>query len=153
MTQTKLFLKPYLHLKPNQGFTLIEIMVVVIILGILATLVVPKVMSRPDEARQVAARQDISSIVQALNLYRLDNNRYPTAAQGLGALLKKPTLEPIPPNYKPEGYLNKMPVDPWGFNYQYLNPGLATEIEVISFGADSEPGGEGKNADISSSQL
>lgn len=137
----------------NRGFTLIEIMVVVVILGILATLVVPKVMSRPDEARQVAARQDIASIMQALNLYRLDNNRFPTADQGLDALIEKPTLEPAPKNYKPEGYLNKIPTDPWGSKYQYLNPGLKDEIEVISLGADGEPGGEQRNADISSAEL
>ncbi|MFN4327746.1 MAG: type II secretion system major pseudopilin GspG [Limnobacter sp.] len=136
---------------PRQsGFTLIEIMVVVVILGILATLVVPKIMGRPDEARGVAAKQDIASIMQALNLYRLDNSRYPSNEQGLKALVERPTTEPQPSNYKQGGYLSKVPTDPWGNPYQYLNPGLKGEIDVMSFGADGKPGGEGINADIGS---
>ncbi|MEW6611934.1 MAG: type II secretion system major pseudopilin GspG [Pseudomonadota bacterium] len=135
------------------GFTLIEIMVVVVILGILAALVVPKIMSRPDEARIVAARQDISAILQALKLYKLDNYRYPTTEQGLQALAVKPTTQPIPPNWKPGGYLEKLPKDPWGNNYQYLNPGTHGEIDVFSLGADGAPGGEGNDADIGSWNL
>lgn len=136
-----------------QGFTLIEIMVVVVILGILATLVVPKIMGRPDEARAVAAKQDISSIMQALNLYRLDNGRYPSTEQGLQALVQKPTTEPVPSNYKQGGYVGKVPTDPWGNPYQFLNPGLKGEVDVQSFGADGKPGGEGINADIGSWNL
>lgn len=142
------------HLKSNNsGFTLIEIMVVVVILGILATLVVPKIMGRPDEAKQIAAKQDISSIMQALNLYRLDNSRYPSTAQGLQALVTKPEQAPVPTNYKSGGYLSKLPIDPWGTAYQYLSPGLQGEVDIISYGADGEPGGEGVNADITSASL
>jgi len=131
-----------------RGFTLIEIMVVIVILGVLAALVVPKIMSRPDEARVVAARQDISSIMQALKLYRLDNSRYPTTEQGLAALVNKPGAEPVPNNWKAGGYLEKLPKDPWGNPYQYLNPGVRGEIDVFSFGADGQPGGNGNDADI-----
>lgn len=136
--------------KQQNGFTLIEIMVVVIILGILGTLVVPKIMGRPDEARVVAAKQDISSIMQALNLYRLDNSRYPSTEQGLRALVTRPTQEPLPSNYKDGGYLSKVPTDPWGNPYQYLSPGLKGEVDVFSLGADRKPGGDGVNADIGS---
>lgn len=137
----------------NQGFTLIEIMVVVVILGILATLVVPKIMGRPDEARAVAAKQDIASVMQALNLYRLDNSRYPSTEQGLQALVQQPTTEPLPRNYKQGGYLSKVPVDPWGNKYQYLSPGINSEVDVMSMGADGKAGGEGVNADIGSWSL
>ena len=116
-----------------RGFTLIEIMVVVVILGILAALVVPKIMSRPDEARIIAAKQDIASISQALKLYRLDNGRYPTTEQGISALVTKPTTEPIPNNWKGGGYLERLPKDPWGHPYQYLNPGVRGEVDVFSF--------------------
>ena len=131
-----------------RGFTLIEIMVVIVILGVLAALVVPKIMSRPDEARIVAARQDISSIMQALKLYRLDNGRYPTTEQGVQALVSKPTTEPVPNNWKGGGYLEKLPKDPWGHPYQYLNPGVRGEIDVFSFGADGQAGGRANDADI-----
>jgi general secretion pathway protein G len=137
----------------SRGFTLIEIMVVVVILGILATLVVPKIMGRPDEARAVAAKQDLASIMQALNLYRLDNNRYPSTEQGLAALVQKPTVEPMPSNYKPGGYLSKLPVDPWGKPYQFLSPGVKSDIDVMSLGADGKPGGEGADADLGSWSL
>ena len=136
----------YRHL----GFTLIEIMVVMVILGILASLVVPKIMGRPDEARIVAARQDISSIQQALKLYKLDNQRYPTTEQGLQALVTKPEASPVPQNWKRDGYLERMPKDPWGVPYQYLNPGLHGEIDIMSLGADGAAGGEGNDADIGS---
>lgn len=135
----------------QRGFTLIEVMVVIIILGVLAALVVPKVMSRPDEARIVAAKQDIATLMQSLKLYRLDNRRYPTAEQGLAALVKKPETDPLPPNWK--SYIERLPLDPWGNAYQYLNPGLNGEIDVFSFGADGKPGGEGVDADIGSWQL
>ncbi len=132
----------------SAGFTLIEVMVVIVILGVLAALVVPKVMSRPDEARVMAARQDVASLMQALKLYRLDNKRYPTTEQGLMALVSKPSSGPVADNWKAEGYVERLPQDPWGQVYQYLNPGLRAEIDVFSFGADGEPGGEGNNADI-----
>jgi len=141
-----------LSTNPRQrGFTLIEVMVVIVILGILAALVVPKVMGRPDEARVVAARQDISAIMQALKLYKLDNRRYPSAEQGLSALVTKPSVAPLPDNWK--SYLDKLPSDPWGKPYQYLNPGLRGEVDVMSFGADGQSGGEGVDADIGSWNL
>jgi general secretion pathway protein G len=130
------------------GFTLIEVMVVVVILAVLAAIVVPKIMSRPDEARMTAARADIAGITQALKLYRLDNSFYPTTEQGLQALVTQPTTSPAPGNWKRGGYLDRMPKDPWGREYQYLNPGLRGEIDVFSLGADGRPGGEGVNADI-----
>ncbi|MCL6263596.1 type II secretion system major pseudopilin GspG [Craterilacuibacter sp. RT1T] len=130
------------------GFTLIEIMVVIVILGILAALVVPKVMSRPDEARAVAAKQDINAMNQALKLYRLDNTRYPSTEQGLKALSEKPTIAPLPKNWKPGGYLERLPMDPWGNPYQYASPGTHGEIDIWSLGADGEPGGEGVDGDI-----
>jgi general secretion pathway protein G len=128
-------------------------MVVVAILAVLAALIVPRVMSRPDEARVVAARQDIGALLQALKLYRLDNLRYPRTEQGLGALVERPTLAPVPPNWKPGGYLERLPRDPWGHPYQYLSPGLRGEIDVFSLGADGAPGGEGFDADIGSWNL
>ncbi|MDH3318522.1 MAG: type II secretion system major pseudopilin GspG [Betaproteobacteria bacterium] len=136
-----------------RGFTLIEIMVVVVILAILAALIVPRVMSRPDEARVIAAQQDIRSIVQALKLYRLDNMRYPTTEQGLAALVKAPTVPPLAPNWKSGGYLERLPTDPWRYPYQYLNPGIHGEIDVFSFGADRIAGGDGFDADIGSWSL
>ena len=132
------------------GFTLLEVMVVVVILGILAALVVPKIISRPDEARAIAAKQDIASLMQALKLYRLDNQRYPTTEQGLQALVARQTTAPIPPNWKAGGYLERLPKDPWSSLYQYLNPGLRGEIDIFSFGGDGAPGGEGNDADIGS---
>lgn len=139
--------------KRARGFTLIEIMVVVAILGILAALVVPKIMGRPDEARIVAAKQDIAAIRQALNLYRLDNQRYPTTEQGLQALVEKPASGPIPGNWKTGGYLERLPKDPWGAPYQYLNPGLRGEVDIYSLGADGAAGGVGNDADIGSWEL
>lgn len=130
------------------GFTLIEVMVVIAIIGIMATLIVPQIMSKPDEARVIAAKQDINSIVQALKLYRLDIGRYPTTEQGLSALVTKPTREPIPQNWKPNGYVDRLPKDPWGFAYQYSNPGTRGEIDVFSLGADNKPGGTGFDADL-----
>ncbi len=132
------------------GFTLIELMVVLVIIGVLAALIVPNVLDRADDARVTAARTDISNLGQALKLYKLDNQRYPTAEQGLQALLAKPTSGSIPSNWKP--YVEKLPNDPWGRAYLYINPGLKGEIDVLSFGADGQAGGEGKNADIGSWQ-
>ncbi len=136
-----------------RGFTLIEVMVVVAILGILAALIVPKLVGRSDEARVVAAKQDIGTLMQALKLYRLDNQRYPSGAQGLNALVQKPSSDPIPSNWKDGGYLDKLPNDPWGHPYQYLNPGVHGEIDVFSYGADGQPGGTGIDADIGSWDL
>jgi general secretion pathway protein G len=137
----------------HDGFTLIEIMVVIVILGVLAALVVPRVLSRPDEARAVAAKSDIAAIMQGLKLYKLDNQRYPTTEQGLTALTTRPETAPVPPNWKPGGYLEKVPRDPWGRPYQYLNPGLKGEVDVMSLGADGQPGGTGVDADIGSWDL
>src|SRR5258706_12761475 len=131
----------------QRGFTLIEIMVVIAILGILAALIVPKIMSRPDEARRVAAKQDIGTVMQALKLYRLDNGRYPTQEQGLRALIEKPSTDPVPNNWKDGGYLERLPNDPWGNAYQYLNPGVHGGIDAFSYGADGKAGRESNNAD------
>lgn len=136
------------HPLHSKGFTLIELMVVILIIGVLAALIVPKVMSRPDEARITAAKADIATVTQALNLYKLDNGRYPTTEQGLMALVKKPTVAPVPTNWKSEGYLDRVPKDPWGTPYQYLQPGTHGTIDVFSFGADRAAGGEGNDADI-----
>ncbi len=133
-----------------RGFTLIELMVVLVIIGVLAALIVPNVLDRADDARVTAARTDVNNLMQALKLYKLDNQRFPTSEQGLQSLITKPTTGPIPPNWKP--YLDKLPKDAWGQPFQYLNPGLHAEVDVFSFGADGQPGGEGKNADIGSWQ-
>jgi general secretion pathway protein G len=138
---------------PARGFTLIEIMVVVVIMGILAALVVPKLMGRTDDARIVAAKQDIATILQGLKLYRLDNHRYPTTEQGLQALIAKPTSGPAADGWKTGGYLDKLPKDPWGNPYQYLSPGVKGEVDVFSYGADGQPGGADNDADIGSWQL
>jgi len=134
----------------QRGFTLIEMMIVIVIMGILASLIVPKIMGRPDEARIIAAKQDIASVMQALKLYKLDNQRYPTTEQGLQALVSKPASSPVPTNWKSAGYLDKLPVDPWGNPYQYLFPGIHSELDVFSFGIDGAAGGEGNDADIGS---
>lgn len=133
-----------------RGFTLIEIMVVLVIIGVLAAMIGPAVLGRADEARATAARSDINALMQALKLYKLDNMRYPTAEQGLQALVQKPTSGPTPPNWKT--YIEKLPKDPWGGDYQYANPGVKGEIDVFSYGADGKPGGEDKDADIGSWQ-
>lgn len=134
----------------QRGFTLVELMIVVVIIGVLGALIVPNLMDRPNEARVTAARTDIASIMQALKLYKLDNHRYPTTQQGLAALVTLPASGPAPAHWKP--YLDKLPNDPWGQPYQYLNPGLHGEIDVLSFGADGQSGGEGFDADIGSWQ-
>jgi len=132
------------------GFTLIELMVVLVIIGVLGALIVPNLINRADDARVTAARTDVNNLMQALKLYRLDNQRYPSAEQGLESLVKKPTTGAVPPNWKP--YIDKLPADPWGRPYQYLNPGVQGEIDVFSYGSDGQPGGEGNDADIGSWQ-
>jgi len=139
-----------LRRRVQSGFTLIELMVVLLIIGVLAALIVPNVLDRADDARVTAAKTDVNNLMQALKLYKLDNQRYPSAEQGLQALLTKPTTAPVPPNWKP--YLDLLPNDPWGKPYVYINPGVKGEVDVMSFGADGQAGGEGKNADIGSWQ-
>ncbi len=134
----------------QRGFTLIEIMVVLVIIGVLAALIVPNVLDRADDARVTAAKTDVNNLMQALKLYKLDNQRFPSAEQGLDALLRKPQVAPLPPNWRP--YVEKLPSDPWSRAYQYMNPGVKGEIDVFSLGADGQSGGEGKNADIGSWQ-
>jgi general secretion pathway protein G len=141
---------PALRRAAQAGFTLIELMVVLVIIGVLAALIVPNALDRADDARVTAARTDVNNLMQALKLYKLDNQRYPTSEQGLQALVSRPATAPAPPNWKP--YLEKLPNDPWGRAYQYLNPGVKGEIDVMSFGADGQTGGEGVNADIGSWQ-
>jgi len=130
------------------GFTLIEVMVVVVILGVLAAIVVPKIMDRPDTARIVKAKQDIRALEAALNLYKLDNYVYPSTDQGLEALIRKPGGSPEAPNWKTGGYLDRLPKDPWGRDYQFLSPGVHGDVDIMSYGADGRPGGDGVNADI-----
>lgn len=132
----------------ERGFTLLELMVVVVIIGILALAIVPRVIDRPDHARMARAEQDIAVLENALNLYRLDNLAYPTTAQGLKALVEKPTIEPLPSNWASDGYIRRLPKDPWGRDYLYLVPGVHGEIDVFSHGADGEAGGTGSDADI-----
>lgn len=136
--------------KKQKGFTLLELMVVVVIVGVLGALIVPNFMDRPNEARVSAAKTDISSLMQALKLYKLDNHRFPSAEQGLNALTVKPVGGSVPANWKQ--YLDKLPNDPWGNPYQYLNPGIKGEVDVLSLGADGKSGGEGFDADIGSWQ-
>jgi len=135
-----------------RGFTLVEIMVVVVIIGILGALVLPKVLGRTGESRVVAAKTDIATLMQALKLYKLDNQRYPTTEQGLQALTTKPTSGPSANGWKEGGYVERLPKDPWGNPYQDLQPGLHGEIDVFSFGGDGQAGGEGEDADVGSWQ-
>lgn len=134
----------------QQGFTLIEIMVVVVIISVLIGLVAPNILGRVDEARVTAAEADIGTLEQALEMYRLDNHRYPSTDQGLDALIARPSNEPIPKRWNPEGYLKKkqIPKDPWGGDYQYLSPGSNGAFDLYSLGADGREGGEGYDRDI-----
>jgi general secretion pathway protein G len=133
-----------------RGFTLIELLVVIAIIALLGALIVPNLFSGLDDANKAAARTDVNTIMQSLQRYKLDNQRYPTAEQGLQALVAKPTINPVPPNWRP--YQNKLNSDPWGAPYQYANPGVKGEVDVFSFGADGKAGGEGNDADIGSWQ-
>ena len=142
---------PRCRLDRSKGFTLIEVMVVVIILGILAAIVVPRVMDRPDEARITKAKQDIRALESALNLYKLDNFVYPTSDQGLEALVQQPSGSPEPKNWKK--YMDRLPKDPWGQPYQYLSPGVKGEVDIFSLGADGQQGGEGANTDVGNWEL
>lgn len=138
----------------QSAFTLIEIMIVLVIMGILASLVVPKLMGRTDDARVLQAKQDISTMLGALKMYKLDNLRYPTTEQGLQALITKPTSGPAANGYKSEGYISKLPKDPWGNPYQYMSPGLkGGDVDIFSYGQDGQPGGVGYDADIGSWDL
>ncbi len=143
------------HRSGNTGFTLIELMVVIVILGILAGLIIPRIMGRPEEARQMKAKVQMESIETALRLYKLDNGDYPTTEQGLQALVEPPTVGELPRAWRKGGYLEKgkMPKDPWENDYIYLCPGLHGDFDLISYGADGQPGGEDKNADINSWEL
>ncbi len=134
----------------SHGFTLIELMVVLVIIGVLAALIVPNVLNRADDAKVTAARTDVNNLMTQLKLYKLDNQRYPTQEQGLNALVQRPSAGPAAPNWR--NYIDKLPKDPWGNGYQYLNPGVNSEIDVMSFGADGKTGGEGLDADIGSWQ-
>jgi general secretion pathway protein G len=131
-----------------RGFTLIEVMIVVLILGVLAAAIVPRLLDRPNEARITAAQADVRTLSQALKLYKLDNGNFPSTEQGLRALVERPTLAPLPNNWKQGGYLERLPKDPWGTDYQYLFPGIKGEFDLYSLGSDKAPGGEGGSADI-----
>ncbi len=139
---------PLRPLAAQSGFTLIEIMVVVVILGVLAAVVVPNIMSEPDKARVVKARQDIRALESALEMYRLDNFSYPSTQQGLEALVQQPSGDPPARNWKPGGYIKQLPKDPWGNDYQFLNPGTKRDIDIFSYGADGRPGGSDNASDI-----
>jgi len=143
------------HASGNQGFTLIEIMVVMVILGILAGLIVPRIMGRPEEARRTKARIQMESIETALKLYKLDNGVYPSTEQGLQALVEPPSVGQLPRRWREGGYLEKgkVPKDPWGNDYVNLSPGLQGDFDLIAYGADGEPGGEGKDKDLNSWEI
>ncbi|MDJ0827636.1 MAG: type II secretion system major pseudopilin GspG [Rhodobacter sp.] len=130
------------------GFSLLELMVVVVILSILALVIVPRIIDRPDQARVARAQADLASLENAVKFYKLDNLRYPTTEQGLQALVDAPVSEPLAPNYADGGYIERLPQDPWGAAYQYLSPGVYGEFDIFTFGADGQQGGEGVNSDI-----
>lgn len=135
-------------MQKNRGFTLIELMVVMVIIGVLGALVVPSVLGRADEARVSAAKNDLKSLSAALKLYKLDNQQYPSAQQGLAALVSKPTVDPVPNGWKP--YIDKLPKDPWGNEYKYINPGVQQEVDIVSLGSDGQVGGTGTAKDLGS---
>jgi len=139
----------------QKGFTLIELMIVIVIIGILATLLIPRIMERPEEARRIKAKMDIKTIESALKLYKIDSGTYPTTEQGLEALVKKPETSPVPKKWREGGYLEgSVPNDPWGNPFYYTSPGSdGRDFEIISYGNDGQPGGTGRDADISSTDL
>lgn len=139
--------------KQQAGFSLLELMVVVVILSVLALVLVPRIIDRPDQARVARVQSDLAVVANAVKLYRLDNFKYPTTEQGLAALVTRPITEPIPQNWAQNGYLDRLPKDPWGNEYQYLSPGVYDEFDVFSLGADGVSGGEGVDADIGSWSL
>jgi general secretion pathway protein G len=134
----------------SAGFSLLELMVVVVIMSILALVVMPRIIDRPDQARLARAQADIASLSSAVKLYKLDNFRYPTTEQGLAALVNRPAAEPVPANYAQNGYIDRLPKDPWGNDYQYLSPGVHGEFDIFTLGADGVAGGTGLDADIGS---
>lgn len=138
---------------PEAGVTLIEMMVVLVIIAVVAAMVVPNVIGRPDQARATVAQSDLQSIAGALEIYRLDNRTYPSTAQGLAALVNRPSVPPEPANWASGGYLSVMPKDPWGADYVYRFPGQGGRFELISLGADGQPGGDGVDADIAFGDL
>ena len=140
--------KPCKSERSDDGFSLLELMVVVVILSILALVIVPRVIDRPDQARAARAQSDIASLANAVRLYRLDNFRYPTTEQGLEALVTRPVTDPLPQNWASAGYIDRVPTDPWGTPYQYLSPGVHGDFDVFTFGADGVSGGTGADADI-----
>ncbi len=137
------------HARIQQGFTLIEIMVVMVILGLLVAIVAPNIMGRSDQAKVTVAKTQLSNIANALDLYRLDNSHYPSTQQGLKALVSKPSGSPEPRNYNPDGYLKSVPEDPWGKEYEYISPGTEGPYDLFSYGSDGRQGGEGDASDIS----
>ena len=141
--------------RKERGFTLIEIMIVVVILSILVWQLAPRIMGKPDEARQVKAKMDIATLETALKLYKLDNGIYPSTEQGLEALVELPSIGQLPKKWREGGYLEKrkIPRDPWDNDYVYLSPGLHGDFDLTSYGVDKEPGGEGKNMDINNWEL
>lgn len=143
-----------IKMKTQRGFTLVEIMVVLVIIGLLAAIIAPNVLNRADEARVQKVRADFKAIETALKIYRLDNFNYPTTEQGLEALVSKPGIDPVPPNWKKDGYLPELPYDPWGRPYQYLSPAEfgSGEYDILTLGADGVTGGEDQNADLGSWQ-
>jgi len=141
---------PHERTPRDAGFSLLELMVVVVILSVLALVIVPRVIDRPDQARMVRAQSDIAAISSAVKLYRLDNFRYPTTEQGLAALVSQPSSQPQPQNWAAGGYMDRLPQDPWGKPYQYLSPGVHGEFDIFTYGADGRPGGSGADADIGS---
>ena len=140
------------HLAKDSGITLVEMIVVLAIIAIVAGLIIPNVIGRPDQARVTVATADMQSISSALKMYRLDNKRYPTTSQGLAALVEKPTSAPAPENWHVEGYLGQMPADPWGNPYVYRSPGADGAFDLLSLGADGKQGGEGLDADLANKE-
>ncbi len=132
----------------DDGFSLLELMVVVVIMSILALVIVPRIIDRPDQARVARVQSDLAVLSEAVNLYRLDNLGYPTTEQGLQALVARPVSDPVPENWQDGGYIQNLPTDPWGKEYQYLSPGVHGDFDIFTFGADGVAGGDGVDADV-----